>query len=320
MLAAVYGQLGRKEEAASAIDTLLGFYPDFRDRAREELEAILLSDPEYVDRMLEGLEKAGLFDEPEAPSRPVIAVLPFTNMSGDPEQEYFADGITEDIITRLARFSDLAVIAQNSTFQYKGENVDIRAVAEDLGATHVVEGSVRKAGETVRVTVQVLSAADGTHLWVETYDRALTAANLFAVQDEITAQVAATIADEWGILAQADIEATRNKPPESLESYECVLMAAEYFGVEATAERHLVVRDCAERATRRDPSYAEGWRVLAQMYLSEHALRHNPLPGSLDRALSAAKRAVELDPRNERSQGALARVHCLSPRDRRVSR
>ena len=143
------------------------------------------------------------------PTGPTIAVLPFENMSGDPEQEYFSDGLTEDIITRLSRFPLFFVIARNSTSQYKGRAVDVREVGRDLGANYIVEGSVRKSGKTIRVTVQLLDAEDGTHMWAETYDRDLTAANFFEIQDEITDRVSATIADERGILWEADAAASR---------------------------------------------------------------------------------------------------------------
>ena len=269
-LVAINGQLGDRAAAKESLKELERVYPGFTIETFKEVAVPYHPSGDFLRHLEEGLRKGGLRDPITTPSRPVIAVLPFANMSGDPEQDYFADGITEDIITRLARFSDLAVIARNSTFQYKGENVDVRAVAEDLGATYVLEGSVRRAGDTIRVTVQVLDAADGTHLLVETYDRALTTTDLFAVQDEITTQVAATIADAWGILARADLAAARNKPPESLESYECVLRAAEYFGIEATPDRHLIVRGCAERATRRDPNYADGVEKGAIDRVSRH--------------------------------------------------
>ena len=143
LLAAAYGQLGRDQDAQVALKNLLELYPDFAAKAREEFE-IWIYEKAAVDHQLEGLEKAGLFDEPPPPTRPVIAVLPFDNMSGDAEQDYFADGITEDIIGMLARFPDLAVIARNSTFRYKGQAVDVRAVGEELGARCLVEGSVRR--------------------------------------------------------------------------------------------------------------------------------------------------------------------------------
>ena len=152
----------------------------------------------------------------ETAKRPTVAVLPFTNASGDPEQDYFSTGLTEDIITRLSRFSEFSVIAHNSPSQYKGKGVDVREVGRDLGARYVVEGSVRKAADTVRVTVQVLDATDGTHLWAETYDREYTAANLFEVQDEITEQVAAIIGSTAGILWRAEIAAVKGKPTDAL--------------------------------------------------------------------------------------------------------
>jgi adenylate cyclase len=135
--------------------------------------------------------KTGSEEDPllALPTGPVVAVLPFENLSRDPDQEYFSDGLTDDIITALSRFKDLFVIARNSTFRYKGQAVDVRQLNKELGARYVLEGSVQRSGDALRVTAQLLDAKDGTHLWAETYDRELSASNIFAVQDEITGQV-----------------------------------------------------------------------------------------------------------------------------------
>ncbi len=163
------------------------------------------------------------------PARPVIAVLPFTNMSGDPEQEYFSDGITEDIITELSRFPDLAVIARHSTFKYKGEAIDLRHMAAELGATHVVEGRVRRSSNTIRVTAQLIDASDGTHMWADTYDRDLTAPNIFALQDDITSRIATTIGDTYGIISMSALSSAKRKAPDNLGAYECVLRGYEFL-------------------------------------------------------------------------------------------
>jgi adenylate cyclase len=154
------------------------------------------------------------------PDRPAIAVLPFDNMSGDPEHEYFSDGISEDIITALSRLRWLFVIARNSSFVYKGKAVHLKQVGEELGVRYVVEGSVRKAGDRVRITVQLNDVATGSHIWAERYDRAL--ADVFAVQDEITETIVGAIHPS---LILAEIERTKRKGPESLDAYECVLRA-----------------------------------------------------------------------------------------------
>ncbi len=154
------------------------------------------------------------------PTGPTVAVLPFTNLSGDPEQEYFSDGLTDDIITALSRFRELFVIARNSTFRYKGKSVDVRELNRDLGARYVVEGSVRKAGTRLRVTVQLLDAKDGTHLWADTYDRDLSASDIFSVQDEITEQVVATIASNSGVISRVRFAEIKEKPTDTLDSYE----------------------------------------------------------------------------------------------------
>ena len=245
----------------------------------------------------------------EPTKRPTIAVLPFTNASGDPEQDYFSTGLTEDIITRLSRFSEFSVIARNSTSQYKGKEVDVREVGRDLGARYVIEGSVRKAADTVRVTVQVLDAADGTHLWAETYDREYTAANLFEVQDEITEQVAGIIGSSAEILWRAEIAAIKGKPTDSLDAYECVLRALAYYD-ELDPDSHLVIRDCLERAVELDPNYAEAWNELTQAYLDEFKFDYNPRPGApLDRALEAALTATELDPASATAHASLATTY-----------
>ena len=320
MLAAAYGQLGRPAEAASAIEALLEFYPDFRDHAREELEAILLADPAYVDRMLEGLEKAGLFDEPEAPSRPVIAVLPFDNMSGDPEQDYFADGITEDIITRLAQFPEILVLGRNTTFQFKGQAVDIPTIAEQLKADYVVEGSVRRGGENVRVTAQLLGGEDWTHVWAETYDRALDPANLFSMQDEITEAVASRIGDPYGVIGRVEFQRSSRRSPNLMSSYECILRFFE-FGRQYNEETHRVARDCLEQVVQAEPDYGEGWAYLGNVYINEVTLGFNASPeSSLQRALEIIERSIAIDPGSGPAHVYLASVLYLTDNPKRAIR
>ena len=149
------------------------------------------------------------------PDKPSIAVLPFQNMSGDPEQEYFADGMVEDIITALSRFKSLFVIARNSSFTYKGKAVDIKQVGRELGVRYVLEGSVRKAGNRVRITGQLIEAATGAHIWADRFDGALE--DVFDLQDQVTTSVVGLIAPR---LEQAEIERARHKPTEKLDSYD----------------------------------------------------------------------------------------------------
>jgi adenylate cyclase len=243
------------------------------------------------------------------PTGPVIAVLPFTNMSGDPEQEYFSDGITEEIITELSRFRTLHVLARNSTFQYKGQAIDVRSVGKELGARYVVEGSIRSAADTIRVTAQLLDAENGTHLWADTFDRELTANNIFEVQDEITRKIVAVIGDTYGIISATALEDRTTRSAESLDAYQCVLAAHAYFATGLTPQKHFNVRACLERAVELDPSYADAWAWLAALYRGEHANGFNPRPGSLDRAEKAATRSIELDQRNQEAHMVLAHVY-----------
>jgi len=187
---------------------------------------------------------------PELPDRPSIAVLPFANMSGDPEQDYFADGMVEDIITGLSRIRWLFVIARNSSFTYKGRAVDVKQVGRELGVRYVLEGSVRKVGSRVRITGQLIDAEDGSHLWAERYDRDLT--DVFALQDEITISVVAAIEPN---LRRAEIERVRRKRPDSLDAYDLLLRALPdvYTFMPQGAAKGLPLLD---RALAIEPSYA----------------------------------------------------------------
>ena len=244
------------------------------------------------------------------PTGPTVAVLPFENLSEDPKQEYFSDGLTEDIITALSRFKDLFVIARNSTFRYKGQAVDVRQLNKELGARYVLEGSVQRAGDALRVTAQLLDAKDGTHLWAETYDRELSAPNIFAVQDEVTEQVVATIAGPQGVISRTRFAEVKDKPTDRLDAYECVLHAAAYErDRQGIASEHARVRDGLERAVKSDPGYAEAWACLANIYIDEHRIHYEARPDPLGRALDAARRAVDLDPANQRARHALAAAY-----------
>ena len=154
----------------------------------------------------------------ERVDKPAIAVLPFNNMSGDAEQEFFADGITEDIITELSRFRELFVISRNSSFKYKGQPVEVQKFARELGVQYVVEGSVRKAGNRVRITVQLIDAETDRHVWAERYDRDLE--DIFAIQDEVTSAIVATLP---GRVEAASRDRAARKPTDNMAAYECVL-------------------------------------------------------------------------------------------------
>ena len=197
--------------------------------------------------------------------KPSIAVLPFVNMSGDPEQEFFADGLTEDIITALSRFRDLFVISRNSAFVYKNRAVRIQEVAAELGVQYVVEGSVRKAGRRVRVTVQLIDAESDRHVWAERYDRELE--DIFAIQDEVTAAIVATLP---GRVEAASHERAKRKPTESMAAYECVL-AGKVLHHRSTREDNAEAQRVLERAIALDPKYAHAhaWKacVLGQAWV-----------------------------------------------------
>ena len=164
---------------------------------------------------------AALAAPPALPDKPSIAVLPFTNMSADPEQEYFTDGITEDIITEMSRFHEIFVIARNSTFTYKGRSVDVRLVATELGVRYVLEGSIRKAADRVRVTGQLIDALSGSHIWAERYDRVLK--DIFAVQEELTRSIVRAIAPH---ILDAETEKIHRRRPEDLNAYEIAVRAS----------------------------------------------------------------------------------------------
>ncbi len=202
----------------------------------------------------------------DLPSKPSIAVLPFDNMSGDPEQDYFADGIVEDIITAFSRIKWLFVIARNSSFTYKGKAVDIKQVGRELGVRYVLEGSVRKAGQRIRITGQLIDTATGAHLWADRFDGEL--ANIFDLQDRVTQSVVGTIEPK---LEQAEIDRARRKPTESLDAYDYYLRGmAAFHQLNRTANREAV--KLFSRAFELDPDYAAAYGMAARAHAQRKGL------------------------------------------------
>ena len=234
--------------------------------------------------------------------KPIVAVLPFDNMSAESE-EYFADGLTEDIITNLSRFRDLQVIARTSTFHFKGRQIALSALAEELGATYIVEGSVRRAGERIRITAQLIDAATGFHQWADSYDRNME--DIFSVQDEVTRTIAATLGAS---VQEAALRQSMKKSASELGAYDCVLRARRFTSL-LTHEFHAEARNLLERATDLDPANADAHALLANVYLAEHRFGFNPLPDPVGRALRAADKAVSLDPLNAYARCWLAIAH-----------
>ena len=225
------------------------------------------------------------------PDKPSIAILPFTNMSGDPQQDYFADGMVEEITTALSRSRHLFVIARNSSFTYKGRAVDIRQVARELGVRYVLEGSVRRGGNRVRVTAQLVDAATASHLWAERYDR--DSADIFAVQDDITEAIGRAVEPKVGEMERR--RAVR-KPPESLDAWEAYQRGLWHLA-RVTAADHEEAKDFFRRAIHVDPNFAPAHAELAIAILYGASLYQvSSMAKALDEAAPVAQRAIALDP------------------------
>ena len=226
----------------------------------------------------------------DAVKKPTVAVMPFANMSGDPDQEFFVDGLTEDILTELSRRRELFVISRTSTFVYKGQSVNLRDVAQKLGAQYLVEGSVRKAGDRLRVTVQLIDTASDAHIWAERYDRKLD--DIFAIQDEVTAAIVATLP---GRLEAAHHDQLARKKPSNMAAYECVL-AAKVLHHRGTRADNTEALKFIERAVELDPTYAHAhaWRgcILGQAWGYGWCEDKNALYAEIE---AAVERALSLD-------------------------
>ncbi len=236
--------------------------------------------------------------EPELPDKPSIAVLPFVNMSGDPEQEYFSDGITEDLITDLSKISGVFVIARNSVFTYKGKPVKIQQVSEELGVRYVLEGSVRKAGARVRITAQLVDGKTGGHFWAERYDRDLE--DIFALQDEVTREIVSVLAVK---LTEDEKERLMSKDTHNMEAYDHFLRGLEYHN-RFTKEANVQARQMFEKAIALDPEYALAHSLLGWTHLLEWSFGWSQDPQSLEDALEWAQKAIALN-------DSLPEAHCL---------
>jgi len=223
------------------------------------------------------------------PDKPSIAVMPFTNMSGDPEQEYFSDGLTDDLITDLSQIASLFVIARHSTFTYKGKAVKVQDVSKELGVRYVLEGSVRKTEDQVRINAQLVDATTGHHVWAQRYDRPLK--DIFALQDEIVQKIVTTLKLQLTLQERGYV--TR-KHTDNLEAYDAFLRGQEYFW-RFTKETNARARQMWEKAVALDPQYAEAYMWLGTTYYMEWIWRWSLDPQNLERTVEQAQRAVALN-------------------------
>jgi len=326
-LAAAYGQLGEEEAAAEALAEMLRLKPDYAETGRARLENWF--DQDMVEHLFEGLQKAGLYDPSPAHSKPRapaagdsqssvsaslrrdegfwVGVLPFKNRGSDDDLEALAGGLTEDIVTGMSRFSYLRVVSHGSIARFGDSSVEVALAGDQLGARYILEGSLRKAGSKLRVAVKLVDTVTGAHLWAEAYDRDFEPDDLFSVQDDLVPRIVSTCADHFGVLARAISEVVRGKPIAELTPYEALMRGFGYH-FRLSSDEHAQAREALVRAVEQDPANADCQAMLAWVWAHEVAHGFNPRPGSLDRALAAAKKAVDLAPSNHLAQQVLAVV------------
>jgi adenylate cyclase len=257
-----------------------------------------------VSRSWSGSEDAAT----ELPRGPKIAVLPFQNLSGDPEQAYFAEGVTDQVVTDLARFKALFVLSMESTAKYQEQSADLQQIKRELGVDYLLDGSIRREMGKIRLSTRLVDTESGKIIWSETYRDELTPSKVFGIQDDVSQQVSTIVASNYGMIAQGDLTGAQRRPPESFAAYDCVLR---YYHYQRSfdPQEHAQVRACLERAVELEPDYADAWAVLANIYAQEHRFGFNPRPelyDSYERSLTAAYRAVEIEPRNPTAQLMLA--------------
>ena len=240
---------------------------------------------------------------PPVPDRPSIAVLPFQNISGDPEQEYFAEGIAEDIITELSRYPDLFVIARNSSFTYRGKAGPVTDVARELGARYVLEGSVRRDGNRVRINAQLIDAASGTHLWAQRYDRSL--ADLFAVQDEVTQNIVAVLPAR---MQAAALEYASRKTTSSLDAYD-YLLRGKYCHHLETPDANREAEANFDRAIELDPRFASAYAWKACTIGQALGREFQPrTPELLQQSIQLVERAMSIDENDTECHRIMCRI------------
>ena len=305
-LAATYIMLDRDEEARAQVAEVLRISPNLS--LEWVRKAAFYKNPVHLERVLIALRKAGLPDKPPLPlpDKPSIAVLPFVNMSGDPEQEYFSDGMTEEIITALSKVPQLFVIARNSSFTYKGKPVKVQQVGGELGVRYVLEGSVRKAGDKVRITAQLIDAKTNKHLWAERYDRDLK--DIFAVQDDITMKIITAMEVK---LTEGESAQLYAKGTENLEAYLRVLKGREYL-YRLNKEDNARARKMCKEAIALDPEYPMPFAILGWTHWHDVFLGWTKSPReSMKRAVESAQKSIALDDSFPLARGLLSAVYLM---------
>jgi adenylate cyclase len=291
-LAEVHAELGREEEARRHAEAVIRMDPNWSLKYVPNSISYRFRDPAHLKRRLAALRKAGLPEHPPLPlpDKPSIAVLPFENISGDPNQEYFSDGITEEIITALSKTPKLFVIARNSSFTYKGKAVWIPTVGTELGVRYILEGTVRKAGDKVRITAQLIDAKTNNHLWAERYDRDLK--DIFAVQDDITKNIITELHVQLTEGQQGRIYA---KATDNLDAY-LKASEAKWYLRQSTKEGLLKARQLAEEVIALDPNYPSAYNTLAMFHGISPWIGLSKSPKeSVKRAIELSQKAIALD-------------------------
>jgi len=307
VMASVCSMAGREAEARAAAKEVLRLNPNFSVRQVRNVRPD--KDRAVAKRWCNTLREAGLPETPPLPlpDKPSIAVLPFVNMSGDPEQEYFSDGITEEIITGLSKVPRLFVIARNSSFTYKGKSVWIPTVGMELGVRYVLEGSVRKAGDKVRITAQLIDAKTNNHLWAERYDKDLK--DIFAIQDEVTMKIVAAMEVR---LTEGEQALVHGRGTDNLDAYLKLLEGRNYRTMQ-NKEDILRARRKFEEALAQDPNYASAYANLAWTYMMEVPLGVSKSPGqSITRAIEFTQKALERDDSLADAHGLLGWLYTLT--------